>query len=989
MKRLYAFLLFILSVGAAAADFQIPFQQASATIDGKDDDVCWQNLTWNSDFVRNRTGEKADADTRFKIFHNNRAFYILAEAMEPKMGKLKTNSYTPDSGHHWQNDSLEINFVPDPTVMSFYKFIVDAAGEMDDMACVDDNTDRQIYAYNLSWDGNAVTKTARLADRWRLEMMIPIGGMDIDSATSTSWRFNLARNRYAGSKETTSWSNISRDQNVTPREFRKVSLEKFNIKNYLLEAPPVEVKFARKLDGSFEFSTKLNLINRTGSFKRVTVNYKLLHPETKKVCHSFFTDKELAKDYPTETADTFKGATPGNYIFETEILSSGRKPYLLKKLSRMIKLEYQPVKIRLVRPAYRRNIYASMPDKTIEAEIDLGELAGIPLKVELIGLDGFKESRTISKSAALNKVTFDGSKLADGRYSLQVSGQNGQEKVFSEVKIRKLPYQKGEVWLDTKGVTHIDGKPFLPYGFDGVPGKNGLSYTNWTYSTVRFGSVEAAQKTVGGYFKKTGLYYSVQPFSDMIPNNNWSNKIFASGTRKGRLTPEQRSNIMKLVPEFSKTEGILVWEMADEPEGKDHNPRWYEEALELLAELDPYHPTVMVNYGIWGMQKYYTGCDILLPDCYPCFWEDGSSEKPRTCSAEWVKAGTALRPTWFVPIATLWPGWSKEGKRGVPPDYHDQRQQIYQALIHNAKGFLLYNYPRGQYYSSCIIGPRVTGLNLQKMKEYALENSTPDAVAIKTAPACPDFQVGMKEHGSQFCIIANNTSLNEVKVDFSLKNRFSGELYPEGGKRAVTVQNGKFSDTFRGKETILYFTDRQLAVSLPEVDSTLKEIADLQKARKNPHNLLSRGEILIIYKDKQKRLSESDIPKISSSSDAKSYISDEIGSSLYFLIDGLTDVDLATYTWTPQKADQQPWVEFKLPEKHPLHKAILYTINGNLIDCDAVVNGKTYSVRNNKENKIIITLDGEISDTFRVNILRRKSDASGLAGCLLTEVELY
>jgi len=203
------------------------------------------------------------------------------------------------------------------------------------------------------------------------------------------------------------------------------------------------------------------------------------------------------------------------------------------------------------------------------------------------------------------------------------------------------------------------------------------------------------------------------------------------------------------------------------------------------------------------------------------------------------------------------------------------------------------------------------------------------------------------------------------------------------------VKNGRFSENFRGKETILYFTDKKLAASLIPVDTTLKEIADHLAARNDPKNLLNRGELLIIYKAEQKRLSDPDIPKITSSSDTKYYITHEIGTSLYFLIDGLKDTDQITYTWTPQPSDKKPWVEFKLPKKHPLKELVLYTVNGNLIDCDAVVSGKTYSVRNNNENKITIPLCGETADTVRINILKRKPHASGIDGCLLTEVELY
>ena len=118
-------------------------------------------------------------------------------------------------------------------------------------------------------------------------------------------------------------------------------------------------------------------------------------------------------------------------------------------------------------------------------------------------------------------------------------------------------------------------------------------------------------------------------------------------------------------------------------------------------------------------------------------------------------------------------------------------------------------------------------------------------------------------------------------------------------------------------------------------------------------------------------------------------ITREIGPSLYFRIDGLKETDQVTCTWTPQPSDKKPWVEFKLPEKHPLKELVIWTVNGNLIDCDAVVNGKTCSIRNNKADRIAIPPGGETADAARINILKRNPNASGIDGCLITEVELY
>ena len=111
----------------------------------------------------------------------------------------------------------------------------------------------------------------------------------------------------------------------------------------------------------------------------------------------------------------------GEYLFRWELASNRKEPVLLKQLIRKVTLDYIPLKVTLKKPAYRNNIYATMPDKTIEAEIVLSEFKGIPLVAELTG-DGVRETRKIARSTGRDSVKFDGGKLADGRYTLTVSG---------------------------------------------------------------------------------------------------------------------------------------------------------------------------------------------------------------------------------------------------------------------------------------------------------------------------------------------------------------------------------------------------------------------------------------------------------------------------------------------------------------------------------------------------------------------------------------
>ena len=109
----------------------------------------------------------------------------------------------------------------------------------------------------------------------------------------------------------------------------------------------------------------------------------------------------------------------GHYLFTWDLFSNKRSPVLQKRMTREVTVEYIPLHVTLLRPAYRNNLYATMPDKTIEAQIELREDIGIPLTVELTG-ENVREVRKIARSGGRDRVLFDGAKLADGRYTLKV-----------------------------------------------------------------------------------------------------------------------------------------------------------------------------------------------------------------------------------------------------------------------------------------------------------------------------------------------------------------------------------------------------------------------------------------------------------------------------------------------------------------------------------------------------------------------------------------
>ncbi len=987
--------LFLYGLHSAAAE-TVPYLPQKPAMDGRLDDAVWSSLPWNSGFTKIGTKENADVQTRFKTYHDNDNVYFAVECDEPAMDQIVCKKYSPGSGLIWLNDSIELNLVPDGAkVLSFYKFIADSSGTFVDMRAQDDNTNTEKYLIYPEWESGAEIRTARGKDRWTLEATIPIGSMDFNTQSNAHWRLNVGRNRYAAKPaELSSWSVLPAKSHVIPKAFREADMASLSLKKFLLDLEEFSGEFKRASDGSFEYAVTSTIHNNTGSFVILNKVLALTDPETGKTFRADGRETLPGKNY-SKQSDTIRNVSPGKYRFTYELRSNNSAQVLLKKITRDVNLEYKALHAKILRPAYRNNIYATQPDKTIEAELELKENVGIPLTAELIGEKGFKETKFIAKSTGSDKVVFDGAKLADGRYTLRVTGEKNGKKLVSEVRLRKLPYQKGEVWFDKDGVVHVDGKPFFPFGWYGTHGPDHGPWINSFLAITKYPSAEKAAGDIRNRLEN-GMLTMLFPFQDMDPRGWVPSVIFKDpDTRKKGLTQAQREKIAEFVSKVGKTDGILGWYMADEPECRDNNPLWYEEAYALISELDPYHPCIMLNWGPDGIRKYYTGCDVLLPDCYPQYFEDGSTGHARWCSSDWAKTSTALRPAWQMPLMTGWPALARDGKtRGVPADYHDQRSQFFQAIIHNVKGFNMYAWFDSQRFSSFIIGPDELGKTLTLLKEYIFKTTTPGGVEFKTTPDMPNFQAGLKELDGKLCLIAVNTSLKDVKAEFALQKKFSGKLFVAGENRAVSVNNGTFTDDFAPNVTHVYLSDETLANQVPNIQATLEAIRKHREARKKKGNLLGMGEMLEVEYDLYgKGEIPANVPKIKASSDQKYYMTQQTGS-LYYLVDGLTAPNRPEYTWSPVATDKAPWLEFTLPKAAPLKELRLYTPHGNLVSCKITTGaGKTYRVENNTKDVIAVPLSGETADKVRIEILKhnipgeRPGDAIGKR--LLTEVELY
>ena len=543
--------------------------------------------------------------------------------------------------------------------------------------------------------------------------------------------------------------------------------------------------------------------------------------------------------------------------------------------------------------------------------------------------------------------------MPEGEYQLSVAGVTK--------RIRKLPRMPGEVFFDADGAAYVDGKPFFPQGFFGFPVGEEPTWPeiNAVVSSKDIYKNREEVKKHLDRFAAAGLKIIGFPYVEPNGKREYFNVSRTSDARKGaKLSPKQRELLAEFVAVSHNHPGLLAYYVADEPEGWSHNPSWYEDLRSYLAEIDPWHPVVIINYGIDGQRRFMRGCDVHIPDCYPSYYLDGTTALPRISSYDFSKHASQQHPTWLMPQSFDWGKKNSNGSPGRGPTYDELREQAYLGLNGNARGIIPFKFAMsGMMTHDLRIGRRNLVRELDALKEFALAPTVP----VTAKPDSRLFNVGQKVVGDRFIVIAVNLSDQPVDAEIQLKGKTPDTLAVSGEKRSVAVRNGRFRDRFEPHTTHIYATG---GVKVDAVDhaAVRAEIAAANAALKRPGNLAAAGELSLgQVREYRKGIIPPGVPKISVSSQFATH-EYKTGATQYFLQDGIRRQDDVIWwdlrSWTPLADDKEPWVEIDFGKPVKIGRVLLCSVvknkrpmllAGRLVAIDA--DGKEQEVARFADNK--------------------------------------
>ena len=379
-----------------------------------------------------------------------------------------------------------------------------------------------------------------------------------------------------------------------------------------------------------------------------------------------------------------------------------------------------------------------------------------------------------------------------------------------------------EVAIGSDLVLRVDGEPFFPIGIYHLPGSEDphRELAEAGFNLVRSGaSSDALDKAQAAGLKA------------WVPIG-------------GHLTFDKdvdakRANLAELVATLKDHPALLAWESVDEPawtymKADQRVPAAHLTAgYQTLKRLDSDHP-VWLNHApanlVETMRQYNGAADIIACDIYPvilpglkpmyALWEDGLQgdllntyvSQVGEYAEKMKRVAGPGKPVWMVLQGFAWAMLQKEEERQTDkirfPTRDEARFMAYDAIIHGAKGILYwgvsYTPQPSQFWSD-------------------LKSVTKELGGLHDVLAAPpvDLKIGLRYHelghsvdagvavlakqfDGELYLFTVNDDKNPVKVTFTLPHQYNGTADVIAENRAVPVESGSFTDSYKPFEVNNY-----------------------------------------------------------------------------------------------------------------------------------------------------------------------------------------
>ena len=922
----------------SAAEKTVPVYVVNSAVklDGKLLEECWQKQTSEESFS-NDAGKKLPLATQVMTARSDSAVYFAARCAIPENENFRAWAVPANQGRGMgKDDCMIFTLFPGSERDAYYAFYVNGNGAV-----------WTEYRSQGGWVSTEVflsdVRARAYRDPkkkvWSCELIVPFANLAYTHIPGNVWGWNAARlprfipGIFSLLDGKLFLPDARKDISGFDLDFARLMLE--------IGKPEVVSQINKK------HKIRVNVANRSG--KKSAFRLQAAFLPTQKI--SMATNILLAPGESKVVELTPKVAiSDGNYQFRV-VARENKSRDILRTNTFPITIAYTPWKCTLKNPAYRNSIFASDPEPRIEVEVQSLVKGKTVAQLQ----DSHGKVLAVKSVADNGLIVFDAAKLAVGEYNIAITGPviDGK-KSETALKVKKLAYQKGEVWRDCEGFLRKDGKRiFVISEWNDVPLQDTNATQMWGTSKVMpLNRMSITFRLASSRFRKTYLQ------------------------KHERLSPEAEKQAKLIIEDQRQLDHLLLWQLSDEPESNSNGVklRVFEDMYKLLSELDPYHPVAIGSFTVRGMKDYIKCYDINFLHPYP----DPILNTPRSCFSkvvEFMDAWEVLQksrggqaPVMLYLLQGFNYGDLISNQR--VPSYDELRTQTIMSLIAGGQGIMFYN-RRAQFYPDLALGTPAIAKELRILEPVMTESNIQDP-AMK-CPARP-FRWMVKKHKGELWIFAGSFDEKTLNAQMLIPELGSRKLHVFGENRTVDVKDGKFTDTFKNFDTHIYTTDaaRANAINFAAVES---EIEKCYRKRQKKGNLAFQRH-------------ENEKLQVTSSSSKFYRARRTRNSALWHVTDGAFDLGERMYFEAAAPGTGNEYLEIKFHKAITANEMVIYPLNDSLCDytVEVLENGKWKVAARaiNASGKIHTHKFATVTtDTFRIKAIKSRKAMS------IIEVEIY
>jgi hypothetical protein len=305
----------------------------------------------------------------------------------------------------------------------------------------------------------------------------------------------------------------------------------------------------------------------------------------------------------------------------------------------------------------------------------------------------------------------------------------------------------------------------------------------------------------------------------------WLSLREAASIKPGQTNVE--ALLRRIITTFKDHPGLGTYKGVDEPEWGKHPIPPMKKVYDIIKELDPNHPIVVLQAPrgtVETMKKYNVAGDIVGADIYPISFPMGKHSQYAKTNSTMSMVGDYTRimrevsegvqPVWMT-LQISWSGVLKPGQTLRFPTFPEQRFMTYQAIINGARGI---NYFGGSIPGGLSEEDKKLGWNWRfwysVLKPVIKEIGTKGPLYPALVAADSSLPIKAEGLGIEFCAREADDSVYLLackREGVALKAAFSGlpkelhrgdVLFEE--PRQILTTNGAFTDWFAPFDVHVY-----------------------------------------------------------------------------------------------------------------------------------------------------------------------------------------